>query len=271
MRTFSDQASPVTMGRRDALTMLGVGAATLGGLSALAYAQQNQNQNRNQPSRDPHANNEHVGFDTRSGKYVLPQLPYPAEALEPHIDAETMKLHHDKHHAKYVENLNAAIGRLAQIREGERREALGYWLHELAFNGSGHFLHTIFWNCMSPQGGSSPSGALAEQIEKDFGSFENFADHFRQAANTVKGDGWGLLVYEPIADRLLLLQVEEHHNNTIWGVVPLFGVDVWEHAYYLKYKNDRPAYIDAFMHVANWDFVARRLEGTRRMFAHPQQ
>lgn len=264
-----------SLDRRSALAMIGVGAASLGGLASLAIGQQEPNPNsRQQPQRDgegrqdPHAPRVDAGFDPKSGQYVLPQLPYPQDALEPHIDAATMQLHHNKHHAGYVKGLNGALAALAEIRAGKRdKEELGHWQNELAFNGSGHFLHTIFWNSMSPQGGGEPSGMLAEQIEKDFGSFRAFSEQFKVAANTVKGGGWGLLVYEPIAEKLLIMQVEKHQNNAIWGVIPFLGVDVWEHAYYLKYQNRRGEYIDAFMNVANWDFVARELEGTRRLLS----
>jgi Fe-Mn family superoxide dismutase len=271
MRTQSETASArtanqhdlVSFDRRHAMAMIGAGAATFGGLAAMAQAQQGSPQRQ-----DPHMPRENVGFDPKSGQYILPPLPYPQDALEPHIDAQTMQLHHNKHHAGYVKGLNDALAALAEIRSGKRdKEELSRWQNELAFHGSGHFLHTIFWNSMSPQGGGAPSGTLAEQIEKDFGSFRSFTEHFTRAANSVKGSGWSLLVYEPIADRLLVMQVEQHHLNTIWGVVPFMGVDVWEHAYYLKYQNRRGEYTDAFMKVANWDFVSRELEGTKKLLA----
>jgi superoxide dismutase, Fe-Mn family len=151
---------------------------------------------------------------------------------------------------------------LGEVRTGNRDAAeTKHWERELAFNGSGHFLHVLFWNSMaSPQqgGGGAPSGAIAKQIETDFGSFKQFADQFQTAANAVEGGGWGILVWEPIAKQLLIMQAEKHQNLTAWGVQPLLPVDVWEHAYYLKYQNKRKDYLAAFMNVIDWKAVEDR-------------
>jgi Fe-Mn family superoxide dismutase len=141
-----------------------------------------------------------------------------------------------------------------------------HWSREAAFHGSGHFLHSIFWPNMAPAGqggGGEPSGDLAAQITKDFGSFANFKAQFTAASNAVEGSGWGLLVWEPVSGHLEILQAEKHQNLTQWGVVPLLVLDVWEHAYYLKYQNARPAYVEAWWNIVNWSDVAERLKTAR--------
>jgi Fe-Mn family superoxide dismutase len=202
---------------------------------------------------------EQLGWDAAKGEYVLPALPYAPEALEPHIDAETMKIHHDKHHAAYVAGLNKALKELARIREGQLEpQFIKFYSRELAFHGSGHVNHTLFWHTMaSPKagGGGVPAGDLAAQIDKDFGSFEKFVAHFKEAAKQVEGSGWGWLVYHKVADKLLVMQGEKQQDMTIWGVKPLLGIDVWEHAYYLKYRNARADYVSAFINVINWPRV----------------
>jgi Fe-Mn family superoxide dismutase len=201
-----------------------------------------------------------LGWDATKGEYALPPLPYAANALEPYIDAQTMTIHHDKHHAAYVAGANKALKALAGVREGQTDPALvKFWSRELAFHGSGHFNHTLFWQTMAPppkgDGPQAPSGDLASALNRDFGSFEKFVAHFKAAAVQVEGSGWGWLVYQPMSGRLLVLQGEKQQDMTIWGVTPLLGVDVWEHAYYLKYQNRRTAYVDAFMNVINWGKV----------------
>jgi len=198
------------------------------------------------------------------GKHVLPPLPYEYNALEPHIDEQTMTLHHTKHHQGYVDGLNKAEEKLAQARESGDLALVKHWEREAAFHGSGHYLHSIFWKNMSPNGGGEPTGAIAEQINKDFGSFEKFKAHFSAAAAQVEGVGWGLLVWSPAAEKLEVLQSEKHQNLTQWGVVPLLVLDVWEHAYYLKYQNKRPDYVAAWWNVVNWDDVNQRFAEARK-------
>ena len=198
-----------------------------------------------------------LGWDAEAGEYVLPPLPYAFDALEPHIDAQTMEIHHDRHHAGYVRGLNGALAALAAIRAGDGDASLiQHWTQKLAFHGSGHVNHTLFWLTMAPDGGGQPGGALDEAISRDFGSFDAFSAHFQGAARSVEGSGWAWLVYEHIAGRLLILQAENQQKMASMGVVPLLGVDVWEHAYYLRYQNRRADYVSAFMNVINWDRVA---------------
>jgi len=204
------------------------------------------------------------GYDPSTGEYVLPELPYPYDALEPHIDAQTMEIHHSKHHAGYVRGLNNALGQLRAIREGSGDVGLvKHWSRELSFHGSGHVNHTLFFLGMKPPGeggGGFPTGALSEQIDRDFGGYAMFSAHFKAAAGAVEGSGWGWLVWEPIARRLLVIEGEKQQNLMLTGVVPLMGVDVWEHAYYLNYQNRRGDYIDAFMRVIDWNEIGARFE-----------
>lgn len=197
-------------------------------------------------------------------KYELPPLPYAYNALEPHIDEQTMRLHHDKHHLAYVNGLNSALEKLEAARASGDLALVKHLSREAAFHGSGHFLHSIFWPNMAAPGsggGGEPTGALADQISRDFGSFAAFKAHFSAAANQVEGSGWALLVWEPLAGQLEILQSEKHQNLTQWGVRPLLVLDVWEHAYYLKYQNNRGAYVEAWWNVVNWADVAQRLKG----------
>jgi superoxide dismutase, Fe-Mn family len=200
----------------------------------------------------------------KEGRYTLPPLPYAYDALEPHIDELTMSLHHGKHHASYVAGLNNALAEMARARKEDDFALVKHWEREAAFHGSGHFLHTIFWENMSPKGGGKPTGTLAKALDAGFGSFDAFRRHFSAASNAVEGSGWGLLVYEPIAGHLRILQAEKHQNLTQWGVLPLLVLDVWEHAYYLKYQNRRPDYISAWWNVVNWPDVERRYSAARR-------
>jgi superoxide dismutase, Fe-Mn family len=245
--------------RRDALATLGLGAMAGLSVGASAFAQ-NEKSSPIQPAQPP-LSPEAMGWDPKSGQYVLPPLPYKYEDLEPHIDAETMHLHHDKHHKAYVEGLNKALASLAEIRSNKRDNSeIKHWTRELAFHGSGHFLHVLFWNCMGPASagaGGAAKGAIAQRIDKDFGSFKNFDEQFKATAVGVEGSGWGILAVEPTSSQLLVMQAEKHQNLTAWGVIPLLACDVWEHAYYLKYKNVRKDYVAAFMNVINWSAVDR--------------
>lgn len=188
--------------------------------------------------------------------HILPPLPYDYNALEPHIDEQTMRLHHDIHHKSYVDGLNNAEAKLAEAREKGDHALIKHWMRECAFHGSGHFNHVLFWEVMSPNGGGEPEGPLADAIKASFGSFAQFRAQFLAAANTAEGSGWGVLAYRPQVKDLVVLASEKHQNLTQWGVVPILMVDVWEHAYYLKYQNKRPAYTEAFMNVVNWKKVA---------------
>jgi Fe-Mn family superoxide dismutase len=193
--------------------------------------------------------------------FELPNLPYAHDALEPHIDARTMEIHHGKHHAGYTNNLNNAVA--GTDMEGKSIEEL---LRDhsdngaVRNNGGGFWNHTLFWNSMSPNGGGTPSGALAEAIDRDFGSFENFKDAFSKAAATRFGSGWAWLC---VNDGKLEVCSSANQDNPLMpgvgcGGHPILGLDVWEHAYYLNYQNRRPDYINAFFNVIDWNAVAAR-------------
>lgn len=203
------------------------------------------------------------------GGHTLPPLPYAYNALEPHIDELTMRIHHDKHHQSYVDGLNVAEKKLAESRKKNNFELIKHWERELAFNGAGHYLHTIFWTIMNPVGGGKPTGMLAEQIKRDFGSYEAFKNQFTEAANKVEGSGWAMLVWSPRAHRLEILQAEKHQNLSQSDIVPLLPLDVWEHAYYLKHQNERKKYIEDWWNVVYWPAVAERYETARKLLWPP--
>lgn len=190
--------------------------------------------------------------------HELPQLPYAYDALEPHYDEATVRLHHDIHHKGYVDGLNNAEAKLVEAREKGDFGLIKHWERELAFHGSGHILHSLFWSNMTPNGGGTPAGSLGERINQDFGSFESFKKQFSAAAVAVEGSGWAVLVWNPEFQKLEILQAEKHQNLTQWGAVPLLTVDVWEHAYYLKYQNKRAAWVEAWWNLINWNDVAER-------------
>ena len=195
--------------------------------------------------------------------HELPPLPYSYDAFTSVIDEETMRLHHDKHHQGYVNGLNKAEQMLADARNSSDFGLVKYWQKEAAFHGSGHALHTIFWNNLSSDGGGTPSGALADAVNTDFGGFDKFSAHFQASTNGVEGSGWGILAYHKAWDKLVVLQVEKHHDVTVFGAVPLLVVDVWEHAYYLKYQNKRPEYVKNIFDIFKWSDVAQRFSDAR--------
>jgi len=197
--------------------------------------------------------------------HELPSLPYAYDALEPYIDEQTMKLHHDIHHAGYVKGLNAAEAKLAEARAAGDFGAVKHLSREAAIHGSGHLLHSVFWPNMmaASEAKAAPDGALADAIARDFGSFEAFKGQFTAASTAVEGSGWGILAYRPTDDTLVILTAEKHQNLTQWGVVPLLVLDVWEHAYYLKYQNRRGEYVKNFFNIVNWDDVAERYAKAR--------
>lgn len=199
-------------------------------------------------------------------KHELPPLPYAYDALEPHIDAQTMQLHHDKHHAAYVAGLNKAEDELAKARASGDYSMIQHWSKQAAFHGGGHYLHSMFWTVMAPAGkggGGEPSGMVMELITASFGSFDAFKKHLSAAAAAVEGSGWGLVHYRPADNSLLILQAENQHKLSPWGCTPILGIDVWEHAYYLKYQNKRADYIAAWWNVVNWEEVGRRLKAAK--------
>lgn len=199
------------------------------------------------------------------GKHKLPPLPYEYNALEPTISEEIMTLHHTKHHQSYVNGLNKAEKKLEQARKDGDFSMIKHWSRELAFHGSGHYLHTIFWNSMSPKGGGKPGKALLKEIEKYFGSFEAFKKQFTEAAKQVEGVGWAILVWSPRSRHLEILQSERHMILTQWDTIPLLVLDVWEHAYYLQYKNNRADYIENWWGIVNWNNVDERFEKAKQL------
>ncbi|MBS3734656.1 MAG: superoxide dismutase [Phycisphaerae bacterium] len=199
-------------------------------------------------------------------RYVLPDLPYAADALEPLYEKRALTIHHDRHHAGYVKGLNRVLGKLAAAREAGAHARVKGLSRGLAFHGSGHVLHTLFWHSMTP-GGAAPPAALRKAADKSFGSVEACTAQFAAATKAVEASGWGVLAYEPLGDRLMILQAEKHQNLAIWGAVPLLVCDVWEHAYYLQYANRRGQWVDNFLKLANWQFAAERLALAKRRSA----
>jgi superoxide dismutase, Fe-Mn family len=198
--------------------------------------------------------------------YTLPPLPYAYNALEPYISQQIMTLHHDKHHNAYVTGANAALDKLEKARAGQLQIDVRGVLRDLSFNIDGHKLHSIFWENMAPagKGGGGPGGALADKIAADFGSVDKFKQQFGDAAKAVEGSGWALLLYDHEIDTLVLTQVEKQNFMHLAELPILLGVDVWEHAYYAQYLNDRGKYVDAWWNVANWDDAGKRFDKARK-------
>jgi Fe-Mn family superoxide dismutase len=197
-------------------------------------------------------------------KYTLPDLPYGYDALEPHISKDIMTLHHDKHHLAYVNGANAALDKLENARKANFQGVDVRGIErDLSFHVSGHVLHSIFWPNMKPNGGGKPGGKLADMVNADFGSFDSFKAQFSETAKSVEGIGWAILAYDPTSDQLLTFNIEKHNLQAGQGTVPLLVLDVWEHAYYLQYKNDRGSYVTAWWNVVNWDDADKRLGKTK--------
>jgi Fe-Mn family superoxide dismutase len=194
--------------------------------------------------------------------YSLPELPYAYNALEPFISEAQLRLHHDKHHAAYVNGANAILERLEKARQTGTDLDMKATLKELSFQAGGHVLHSLFWQNLAPaaKARKEPGGALADVLNKEFGSFERFKKEFSAAAASTEGSGWAALSWCGMTGRPLIMQIEKHNVN----VYPMFRIlmvlDVWEHAYYLDYKNERPKFVEAFWNIVNWDEVNKRLE-----------
>jgi Fe-Mn family superoxide dismutase len=195
--------------------------------------------------------------------YTLPDLPYDYAALEPHYSGEILELHHDKHHAAYVKGANQTLERLAEARERSDWEAIVGLEKSLAFNVSGHVLHSIFWKNLSPNGGGKPEGDLAAALEENFGSFDQFKAHLNETSATIQGSGWGVLAWEPLGRLLIVEQVYDHQGSVGNGAIPLLAFDAWEHAYYLQYKNVKASFFEALWNIVNWDDVAARFAAAR--------
>jgi len=198
-------------------------------------------------------------------KYELPPLPYDYAALEPHISAKIMELHHDKHHKTYVDGANKALEQLEEARKGGDFTRIAALEKALAFNVSGHVLHSLFWNNLTPNGGDQPTGELANAIKRDFGSFDTFKKQMTQAAATNMGSGWSALVWDTVSSRLLTAQIHDHQSETLMGTVPIMVIDAWEHAWYLQYLNEKAKYFEAIWNVFNWEDVARRYAAAQKL------
>ena len=197
-------------------------------------------------------------------KYTLPELPYAYDALEPHISAEIMELHHSKHHNTYVQGANAALEAMEKAREeGANPDQIRALSKNLAFNLGGHTNHSIFWKNLSPNGGGEPTGELAEAINRDFGSFEKFKDQFSSAALGLQGSGWAVLGYDHIGEQLVIQQLTDQQGQTSINLTPLLMLDMWEHAFYLQYKNVKADYVKAVWSVFNWEDVAERFAAAK--------
>ena len=197
--------------------------------------------------------------------YTLPDLPYDFGALEPHYSGEILELHHDKHHAAYVTGANTTLEKLADARDKGDFGAIVGLEKTLAFNLSGHVLHSIFWTNLSPEGGDKPDGDLGSAVDEHFGSFDGFKAQLTQATTTIQGSGWGVLAWEPLGRRLLVEQVYDHQGNIGQGSVPLLVFDAWEHAFYLQYKNVKTDFVAALWNIVNWADVANRYNSARAL------
>jgi len=193
--------------------------------------------------------------------YSLPQLPYGYDELQPHISQEQLTLHHQKHHQAYVNSANAILERLDKARKEGTDFDVKSTLKELSFHIGGHLLHSLFWINIAPpgKGGGKPKGILGTALEKEFGSFERFKKEFSMAATSVEGSGWAALSFCRQTNRPIIMQIEKHNTNVYPMFTILMVIDVWEHAYYLDYKNERAKFVDAFWNIVSWDEVNKRL------------
>ncbi|HZB15534.1 MAG TPA: superoxide dismutase [Nitrososphaeraceae archaeon] len=205
-------------------------------------------------------------------KYELPPLPYNYDALEPHIDARTMEIHHTKHHQTYTDKLNAALEKCPpEVQEKDIVEILSNLdqvpadqKSAINFNGGGFDNHRIFWNNMKPNSGGEPSGSIADAINTSFGSFSDFKEKFSSTTILIQGSGWGWLVYNPSTNKVEYKAMPNQTSPRTEGLIPLLGCDVWEHSYYLKYQNRRPDYVSAWWNVVNWEDVTNRFESIKK-------
>ncbi|MFC3476541.1 superoxide dismutase [Halobacterium litoreum] len=197
-------------------------------------------------------------------QHELPPLPYDYDALEPHISEQVLTWHHDTHHQGYVNGLNSAEETLADNRESGDYSSTAGALGNVTHNGCGHYLHTLFWENMDPNGGGEPEGDLRDRIEEDFGSYEGWKGEFEAAASAA--GGWALLVYDPVAKQLRNVKVDKHDQGALWGAHPIMALDVWEHSYYYDYGPDRGDFVSNFFEVVNWDNVAENYSDVVSLF-----
>ena len=193
--------------------------------------------------------------------YTLPDLPYKTSDLEPCVSREALALHHDKHHGAYVDGANSALSDMAAARESGDYSALNQLQKNLAFHLSGHVMHSIFWRIMSPDGGGQPNGLLAKEIDKAFGSADALREQLSECALSIQGSGWASVAWEPLGQQLVIEQVHDHQGNIGNATIPILVLDMWEHAYYLQYRNEKAKWVEAFWEVVNWADVEHRLRG----------
>jgi Fe-Mn family superoxide dismutase len=196
--------------------------------------------------------------------YVMPKLSYQYNELEPHISAEQLRIHYEKHHQAYVNGANGILEKLEKARKDGAEIDIKSTLKSLSWNIGGHLLHSLFWENIKPKGGGMPAGAIADAIKAEFGGFERFKKEFTEAAMTVEGSGWAALSFYKLTNRPIIMQIEKHNTN----VYPMFRIlmvlDVFEHAYYLDYKNDRAKFVESFWSIVNWETVNKRLADAKR-------
>lgn len=197
--------------------------------------------------------------------YTLPDLPYDYGALEPHYSGQIVELHHDKHHNSYVNGANTTLEKLEEARSKGDYGTIVQLEKNLAFHLSGHTLHSLFWKNLSPDGGGEPAGDLAEAVGEHLGSFDDLKSQLKQATTTVQGSGWGALSWDTLGKRLVVEQILDHQDNHAQSSVPLFVVDIWEHAFYLQYQTDKSSYVDAIFAIADWNDVGERLARVRSL------
>ena len=197
--------------------------------------------------------------------YTLPDLPYDYGALEPHISGKIMELHHDRHHRAYVDGANKAIQKLSEARQQESFDDIAALEKAIAFNVSGHVLHSIFWQNLAPRGGGQPEGDLAAALDRDFGSFALFKSQMVHAASTIMGSGWAALVWDPVIQRLGTTQIHDHQSEVTQGGLPLMVMDAWEHAYYLQYQTEKAKFFQALWNLWNWKDIPARFTRVRNL------
>ena len=194
-----------------------------------------------------------------NGNFIQQTLPYAENFLEPSMDAETMHLHYTFHHGGAVKAANNDLKKIKEALDANNLETVDFWTKKLSFHFSSHILHSIFWTNLTNKQ-TVPRGELLKRIEKNFGSYDKLKTYIATTSKNVDGNGWGILGYQPYSDSLIVLQCENHEKLTQWGVVPLLVIDVWEHAYYLKYRNKRADFVDALFNMINWDNASQRLD-----------
>ncbi len=206
-----------------------------------------------------------AGKGTAMAFYTLPELAYDYGALEPHLSARILELHHDKHHKAYVDGANKVLERLQEVRASGDYGSINQLEKNLAFHLSGHILHSLFWRNLTPDSSEKPDGELAAAIDEYLGSFDQFRSQLSEAANNVQGSGWAALSWEPVGHRLIVEQVYDHQGNVGQGGPPLLVLDMWEHAFYLQYENRKAEWVDAFWKLVDWADVATRFGKARQI------